>query len=55
MSIKEMAKELKLSYLYNYEETIQEAEQLNLSNKDFLKNLLQKELGSVNIRWFVIN
>ena len=44
MNIKEMAKELKLSYLYNYEEIISEATHLELSNEEFLKNLLEREL-----------
>ena len=44
MNIKEMAKELKLSYLYNYEELLEEAKQLKLSNEDFLKNLLEREI-----------
>jgi len=44
MTIKEMAKVLKLSYLYNYEEILKEANQLKLSNEDFLICLLEREI-----------
>ena len=44
MTIKEMARDLKLSYLYNYEEILKEANQLNLNNEEFLKYYLEKEI-----------
>jgi len=44
MTIKEMAKNLKLSYLYNCEEVLTEAKQLKLTNEEFLKTLLEREI-----------
>jgi len=44
MNIKEMAKELKLSYLYNFEDIIKEAKELKLNNEEFLKILLEREI-----------
>ena len=45
MSIKENAKILKLSYVFNnYEEVIKEAEDLNVSIGEFLEDLLEREM-----------